>query len=1348
MNCFGKYAVADCSSKRNCAACQERHHSTIHDVCAKAATTITAAPTSLHAGQTKGLSSGVLLATARVFVDNRYNQRIMTRALIDPGSEVSLVTEALVQRLRLPRKPTSTIIVGVGGKQTGIARGRVSITLSSRFADFTTTISALVLPRITRYEARAETSRSRWEHLKGLPLADPDGQADGAIALLLGADVYASIIDEGIRKGGAGAPIAQKTSLGWLVSGAIASPQGNSVESLQCSVDEELSSMVRKFWEQEETVHSPLPLTEEEQACEDHYVRTHSRLPDGRYMVRLPFKNAPPNLSGTRRIAMRMLQSMERKTDNDPDLHKLYSEFMQEYEDLGHMARVLPAADELDETQRCYLPHHGVLKKTNDTVKIRVVFNGSARLGSGDSLNSHLLTGPNLLPALTDVLLRWRRHRYVIIADIQKMYRQISLHPSDRTYQRILWRLKNSPELLEMLLTTVTYGLASSPFQAIRTMRQLAKDERHAYPRAASILEEETYVDDVLSGADTEDDARELVHELTSLCMAGGFPLQKWAANKAVILKDVPTEHRQVKDFDLWDQNASHATLGVQWHPQDDTFGFKVRPVETTSITKRTALSHTARLFDPLGWLAPAIILAKMLIQTAWLQHLDWDELLPPRDQQDWQQLLRELPMVEAKRIPRWLHTGSSSSRLEIHGFADASERAYAAVIYLKASTDGGRSVVTLLTAKSKVAPVKRVTLPRLELSAAAMLTRLAAKAQETLKLVVSQIHLYSDSEVTLAWIRGHPSRWTTYVANRVAEIQQLLPEAVWHHVPSRDNPADCASRGMQPSELVEFGLWWQGPSWLTENSPPPLRTSPRLAEDDVPERRAHINAVTIKPPESDMLLRFSTLRRLLRVSAWCRRWLRAIQARQFSVSGTSLTPQELEGALGTWIREAQAAWFSEEIKALDRDKQIPRRSALQRLSPFLDHDHVLRVGGRLKHAILSDDERHPAILPRDSRLTTLIIHDQHRRTLHGGVQLTLASLRQRIWNPGGRARVRQCIHQCITCVRWRAKSPQQLMADLPTIARAFTHTGVDYAGPIALHTTRGRGHKAYKGFLAIFVCMSTRAVHLEVVSDLTTDAFLAAFRRFTSRRGLCEVLYSDRGTNFVGADKELRRFFKAAIHDNPQWTNLLTTEGVRWKFNPPSAPHMGGLWEAAVKSVKHHLRRVVGSATLTYEEMATLLSQIEACLNSRPLQALSDDPEDVAALTPGHFLIGTALIAVPEPSLSQAPTSHLARWQHLQQMRDHFWERWAHEYLQTLHERSKWRTKGTSCNSGDLCIIRSKTTPPCQWPLARITEVHPGEDGQVRVVTARTATTTLTRPVAKIIPLPQTGDQHQTTSS
>ena len=272
--------------------------------------------------------------------------------------------------------------------------------------------------------------------------------------------------------------------------------------------------------------------------------------------------------------------------------------------------------------------------------------------------------------------------------------------------------------------------------------------------------------------------------------------------------------------------------------------------------------------------------------------------------------------------------------------------------------------------------------------------------------------------------------------------------------------------------------------------------------------------------------------------------------------------------------------------------------------------------------------------------------------------------------------------------------------------------------------------------------------MHLEVVSDLTTDAFLAAFRRFTSRRGLCEALYSDRGTNFVGADTELRRFFKSAVQDNPRWTNLLANDGVKWRFNPPSAPHVGGLWEAAVKSVKHHLRRVIGGSTLTYEEMATLLSQIEACLNSRPLQAMSDDPEDVAALTPGHFLIGTALIAVPEPLLIQAPTNRLTRWQHLQQMRDHFWERWAQEYLHTLHERSKWRTKQSNVGPGDLCLIRSELTPPCQWPLARITEVHPGEDGQVRVVTARTAATTLTRPLAKIIPLPLRDDQKKGASS
>jgi len=261
--------------------------------------------------------------------------------------------------------------------------------------------------------------------------------------------------------------------------------------------------------------------------------------------------------------------------------------------------------------------------------------------------------------------------------------------------------------------------------------------------------------------------------------------------------------------------------------------------------------------------------------------------------------------------------------------------------------------------------------------------------------------------------------------------------------------------------------------------------------------------------------------------------------------------------------------------------------------------------------------------------------------------------------------------------------------------------------------------------------------VHLEVVSDYTAEAFLAALRRFTSRHGLCRYMYSDCGTNFVGADAQLRSFFSASNSEQRRIADQLANDPIQWRFNPPSAPHFGGLWEAAVKSLKHHLRRVLGETTLTYEEMSTLLAQIEACLNSRPLQTLTDDPHDLTALTPGHFLIGTALNAVPEPSLLDAPTNRLSRWQLLQRMRDHFWDRWSREYLHSLLQRPKWWVSNEQIQVGRLCLLRNEATPPTRWPLARITRVHPGEDGRIRVVTARTASSELVRPLAKIILLP-----------
>jgi len=702
-----------------------------------------------------------------------------------------------------------------------------------------------------------------------------------------------------------------------------------------------------------------------------------------------------------------------------------------------------------------------------------------------------------------------------------------------------------------------------------------------------------------------------------------------------------------------------------------------------------------------------------------------------------------ELPTLECVRVPRWLRC-SPGDDIEVHGFADASERAYAAVVYLRTRAshdqdDEWRS--SLVMAKTKVAPLKQISLPRLELCAATLLVRLVKHIRSRLILTDCPVHLWSDSTVTLGWIKGHPTQWKTFVANRVSEIQTTLPDAQWRHIPGCQNPADCASRGISPSELVHHPLWWRGPAWRPGDLE--ILKSKVEPRDELPERKSqsHVGVLQSRVEEPELLTRHSSLERLLWITAWCRRWLTRRAAHQdMRARPRPLTPEEIDQGLLTWVRLVQAAQFKDVVRAMTKGASVGNRR-LAKLTPFLDEHGALRVGGRMKHALLAYDERHPIILPSKSHLTSLLIGSCHLRVLHGGVQQTLGLLRQRFWILGERSAVKAHLHRCVKCVRWRAASTQQLMGDLPAArvipSRPFEHSGVDYAGPIMLRATRGRGHKASKAFIVIFVCFSTRAVHLDVVSDYTAEAFLATLRRFVSRRGIPQVLYSDCGTNFTGAAAKLRKLFTASSRESQRIGRALAEEHIKWKFNPPAAPHFGGLWEAAVKSVKHHLRRVIGDATLTYEEMATFLAEVEACLNSRPLAPLSDDPEDLTALTPGHFLIGNAINAVPEPTFLGEPINHLTRWQQIQSMRDHFWRRWSQEYLHSLTARPKWTTIASAPRVGQLCLVRSETTPPTRWPLARILELHPGDDCHVRVATVRTATSRLIRPLVKLILLP-----------
>ncbi|XP_058985262.1 uncharacterized protein LOC131805726 [Musca domestica] len=663
------------------------------------------------------------------------------------------------------------------------------------------------------------------------------------------------------------------------------------------------------------------------------------------------------------------------------------------------------------------------------------------------------------------------------------------------------------------------------------------------------------------------------------------------------------------------------------------------------------------------------------------------------------------------------------STEAQLHGFADASEKAYAAVVYVKVN-----GVVQLVAAKSKVNPIKnRKTLPKLELCAANLLAKLMTKVMKILS-IEANVFMWSDSSIALSWIRNSSSK-DRFIRTRVKEIQQWVPAAKWQYVKSKENPADMGSRGISADKLPENNLWWNGPSWLMRDEESWDTKEPVYVNVAVTNANSGPNYF------NHMVKDYSSFTRLKRVIAYVLRYIAKLRGKNFP---DYLTVEELRAAEMFLIKGHQQQEFPEIVTRLKNNTPIDHKHKLASLNPFLDENGVLRVGGRLQLASLAYNRKHPIILNK-SELSDLIIKDAHVKTLHGGNRIVEHLLKRKFWIIGLKNNVKRLNRGCVKCIRYKREKQCQLMGMLPeyrvNVSAPFTHCGVDYAGPIYMKCSNGRGQKTYKGYIAVFICMTTKAIHLEPVSSLTSEAFLAALKRLFARRGKSSHIYSDNGTNFVGTVKHLDRDLKAAMKENNALAPILATEGVQWHFIPPASPHFGGIWEAAVKSMKYHLRRVIGESKLTFEEMSTLLYQIEAVLNSRPLYNMDDNAGEVEVLTPGHFLIGRPLISYPETSDEHKITA-LDRWKQVQKMKNCFWKQWKSNYLETLQQRYKWKTEKKNIQRGQVVIVKNEETHPGRWPLGKVEDVHPGPDGLVRVATLKTQAGLIKRSVNKLCPL------------
>ncbi|KMQ85212.1 hypothetical protein RF55_16360 [Lasius niger] len=492
--------------------------------------------------------------------------------------------------------------------------------------------------------------------------------------------------------------------------------------------------------------------------------------------------------------------------------------------------------------------------------------------------------------------------------------------------------------------------------------------------------------------------------------------------------------------------------------------------------------------------------------------------------------------------------------------------------------------------------------------------------------------------------------------------------------------------------------LWWHGPHWLMTGQWPQYQE----IGIDTSEMKSMV-MLTKKHSRYDILRRFSEYEKFQRVIAY---WLRFKTNSLGAKKSGPLTPDELDQADKNIVKMTQHEAFLFEKQVLEKKHQIPKNSNLTSLNPFLDNEGIIRVGGRLSRADIPEIQKHPTVLPAKHHITTIITKREHQRLHHCGPEQLLYSIRQKYWPLSGRREARKITRNCLRCFRNRPKTPEIIMSDLLSdrvrgVLRPFVITGIDYTGPLQMRESRRRGRiPVSKVWIAVFICFATKAVHLELVTELSTESFLAALRRFIARRGICSKIVSDNGTNFIGAARELTEVYEFLQQEQQTITNQLARQKIEWKFIPPRAPHFGGLWEAAVKITKRHLYTITKGLIWTFEEYYTLLVEIESILNSRPLTPLSSDPNDISVLTPAHFLIGDTLLLPAENNYQGIPDNKLSRWQHLQKLRQHFWKRWHEEYLHELQKHHKWYSKGKNLEIGTLILLKEDNIPPLQWVL------------------------------------------------
>ena len=1334
----------NCRERKVCSKCQGSHPTVLHFE-RQEPSRLPAAVTSGHLASRGGAKLQVVPVQVTLSGVTK-----STSAFLDSGSTHSFISRRLLNMLgATPTKTTSVTLSTINADQQFDTCIVPQVTIEDLDCNNRLELPPLfVLNRIpvTHDDAPNASDLSKWPYLldEGVKIEE---SLEGEVGLLIGNNVAAATEPIQIVPSQNGGPFAVRTRYGWILGGAEKMNETRlKAHRLQLHTENELHDNRAEY--------------KKGLSADDiqwySIVSSSCRFVDGHYEIALPFRSASPSLPNNRLVAMKRLEHLKRKFHNNDEFAKKYTQQIDTLLEKGY-AEIAPVRLHDSGQGVWYLPHHAVEHPTKGD-KLRVVFDCACQF-EGSSLNGELLQGPDFTNSLTDVLLRFRQEPVAFIADIEGMFLQVKVPESQRDYLRFLWwpdgDITRNP--MEYRMSVHLFGATSSPSCANFALRRTASDNAGLFDADVSqTVFDRFYVDDCLATRNSEDGAIKLADNLKQLCLLGGFNLTKFVSNSGTVLKSIPEADRSTKVQTVTpglDVLPTDRALGVSWDVRLDTLGYQVDKENfvNKSRTRRGMLSATAALYDPLGLAAPYVMQARMILQELTRLRLGWDEAIPKENGKLWEQWIADLRCLPEYKLPRCLCPGglSTAATLELHHFSDASERAYGTVSYIRSVSQDGQVSCNILLSKSHLAPLKPLSIPRLELSAATLAVRVNLELERALQLACkARTFFWTDSTTVLKYIKNRTARFHVFVANRLAVIRDGSSFEQWRWVPSEQNPADILSRGCNVGTLQD-SKWKHGPQFL-RSSHDSWPQTPELAGShaDLEVKEVKVNEISLKScseayqnPVQKLADHYSTWLRLKRSVAWICRVTARLAHRDALNSSPELTLRDLESAERKILKEVQLVHYEKEITDLMAGRQVQQSSSIVSLDPVLEDD-LLRVGGRLRHATdLEYESRHPIILPHADNVTKLIILHTHEKVGHEGRQYVLAELRRTFWVIKGNAAVRRYLQQCISCRR-RLRPPEtQKMADLPADRvqqgdHPWASTGVDLFGPF--YTKQGRSQ--VKRYGVIFTCLTIRAVHLEVAHSLSTDSFICALRRFIARRGShVRVIRSDNGTNFVGADRELKKELDALATDQSRIDREAMKHGIEWRWNPPGGSHFGGIWERLIRSVRKILGALLREQTFSDETLCTFLCEAESIINNRPLVPVTSDPRDQAPLTPNHFLHMNSIV-MPSAVSMDSDTFSRRSWRRAAYLAGQFWRRWRTEYLPLLQTRpgDLARSK-TNVQTGDVVLVVDNAVPRGVWPLGLVEEVKMSSDAQVRSVKIRCKGATFWRPITKLVKI--TGD-------